>query len=310
MTGWCLEIETVGGTVDLSIAKTESIDPVIPGSGAGNLTYVISVTNQGPDPATNVTVDEALVLPGDVTLDGVVASAGSYLSPTWTIPSLSVGASEQLTLTLTAGAGAPAGTDIISNTVTITGADGTVINTGDDSATENTSIDDETRCGLSVGTHTFNQTSRPVTITVNTLGTLDCITITPVDGDHPNAPSGIAGTSDLFWDISAIGGGFDVDVTFPTDTVVGASHKTCRTDDNGSNWDCQADADGAPNTISRENVTDFSEWQNCGSCGPTAIGLQQNAAQGQLTIAIWLAGVLSLAAMTCLVWRRSRSVPV
>jgi uncharacterized repeat protein (TIGR01451 family) len=127
--------------VDLSLAKTESIDPVVAGSGPDNLVYTITLTNTGVTPATNITVDETPnVLPGGVTVSSVVPATGSFTSPVWTVPSLAAGASTTLTVNLTVDATASPGTDVISNTATITGSTEGRINTGDESATVATSI--------------------------------------------------------------------------------------------------------------------------------------------------------------------------
>jgi len=132
--------------VDLQVSKSESADPVVPGSGAGNLVYTVTVTNAGPSDATGVTIGEDLTLPSGVTRDSVVPSAGNFVDTagpdgTWTL-NLASGASATLTVTLTAGVATQTGTDVISNTANVTdiAAGETLINTGDDSATESTSV--------------------------------------------------------------------------------------------------------------------------------------------------------------------------
>ena len=59
------------------MTKSESIDPVVAGSGFGNLTYVITLTNNGPSPATNITVTEQLTLPAGVMGESATPSAGA-----------------------------------------------------------------------------------------------------------------------------------------------------------------------------------------------------------------------------------------
>ena len=56
---------------DVSITKTDSPDPVVVpvGGNPGNITYTITVTNNGPDPATGVSVVDGL--PGNVTFVSV-----------------------------------------------------------------------------------------------------------------------------------------------------------------------------------------------------------------------------------------------
>jgi uncharacterized repeat protein (TIGR01451 family) len=80
------ESTSIAGEVDLVVTKTESIDPVVAGSGAGNLTYVVTVTNNGPSDATGVTLSEALTLPSGVSVDSITPSQGSFSDPTQTVP--------------------------------------------------------------------------------------------------------------------------------------------------------------------------------------------------------------------------------
>ncbi len=134
------ECTSIARQVDLQVSKTESIDPVIAGSGTGNLTYTVTVENAGPSDASAVTLSEVLTLPAGVTVDSVTPSQGSFVAPTWTVGDLAAGASATLTVVVTVGPSAPAGTDVICDTATVTGANETLILTGDDSATECTSI--------------------------------------------------------------------------------------------------------------------------------------------------------------------------
>ena len=130
--------------VDLEVSVTESLDPVVAGSGAGNLVYVVTVTNNGPSDATGVTISEDLTLPAGVTRDSVVASAGTFADTTapdgtWTLD-LAAGASETLTVTLTVDASTTGGTDVISNTAVVTALNEVDTNSGNNSATEATSV--------------------------------------------------------------------------------------------------------------------------------------------------------------------------
>jgi uncharacterized repeat protein (TIGR01451 family) len=140
------ESTSVARLVDLAITKTESVDPVLAGSAAGNLVYVVTVTNNGPSNATGVSISEDLSLPAGVTRASVVPSAGSFVDTTtpdgtWTLD-LAATASATLTVTLSANASAAVGTDLISNTATVTGTSGgeTLTNTGNDSVTVSTSV--------------------------------------------------------------------------------------------------------------------------------------------------------------------------
>jgi uncharacterized repeat protein (TIGR01451 family) len=139
------ETTTVNRRVDLVVTKTESADPVRAGSGVGNLTYIVTVTNNGPSDASGVTVGEDITLPTGVTVVSVTPSVGTFVNTTapdgtWTIATLANGASATLTVVLTAGATATTGTDTISDTATITGANETLILTTNDSDSESTSV--------------------------------------------------------------------------------------------------------------------------------------------------------------------------
>ena len=54
---------TVQASADLSVTKSDSPDPVVAGQ---NLTYTINFTNNGPNPATSVTVSDTV--PANTTL--------------------------------------------------------------------------------------------------------------------------------------------------------------------------------------------------------------------------------------------------
>jgi len=135
------ESTSVTGRVDLVVTKTESVDPVVAGSGPSNLTYVITLGNHGPSNANAVEVSELLTLPAGVSVDSVTPSTGIWVSPTWTIPTLPSGDSETLTVVLTVGPSASEGVDVVADTAAIVSANETLINTGDDSATESTSVE-------------------------------------------------------------------------------------------------------------------------------------------------------------------------
>ena len=133
---------SISREVDLQVTVTESADPVAAGSGSGNLTYTVIFTNTGPSDASDVALDLVQILPGGVTIDSITPSSGSFINPTWTIPSLPTSVSETLTIVLTVSAATSAGTDVISTTATITNANETIINTGDDLDSEATSVTD------------------------------------------------------------------------------------------------------------------------------------------------------------------------
>jgi uncharacterized repeat protein (TIGR01451 family) len=99
---------------DLGIIKT--VNDATPQVGT-NVTFSITVTNHGPDTATNVVVND--VLPNGLTLVSFPATQGTYVpgSGVWTVGSLANG--RVATLTMTALVQTPANR---TNTATVTGA--------------------------------------------------------------------------------------------------------------------------------------------------------------------------------------------
>jgi uncharacterized repeat protein (TIGR01451 family) len=127
---------TVNGSVDLSITKTDSADPVVAGA---TLTYTIVVTNNGPSTATNVVVTDPLptglvFASGTATGGGTVTNSGSTV--TASIPTLASGASATITIATTV---ATTATGTLSNTATVAGAE-TDTNTANNSAVAQTTI--------------------------------------------------------------------------------------------------------------------------------------------------------------------------
>ena len=65
---------------DLVIGKT--VDNGTPDEG-DTVTFTVTVTNNGPAQASNVSIDD--VLPAGLTAGTITPSQGSYTAPTWTI---------------------------------------------------------------------------------------------------------------------------------------------------------------------------------------------------------------------------------
>src|SRR5207249_8734927 len=128
--------------IDLKVTKTESIDPVVAGSGNDNLVYVVTVKNQGFSDASGVQLSETLTLPAGVTVDTITPSAGTFDggTNTWTVGTLASGASETLTVKLTVGSSTAAGSDVISDTAMVTTVNETDTDGSNDQATESTSV--------------------------------------------------------------------------------------------------------------------------------------------------------------------------
>jgi uncharacterized repeat protein (TIGR01451 family) len=102
-------------TADLSVTKTDAPDPVTVGS---NLTYTVTVTNNGPDAATGVTLTDAL--PAGVTFVSVTPVAPTCTQAGGVVAcdlgTLASGANTTVTIVVT-----PTQAGEISNGVTVTG---------------------------------------------------------------------------------------------------------------------------------------------------------------------------------------------
>ena len=103
--------------VDLSLTKTDSPDPVAPGS---TLTYSLAVTNAATGSATATGVFVMDTLPAGVTFSSATPSQGSYNSGTgvWTVGTLGVTGSATMELNVTVGAGLASGT-VLTNTAVV-----------------------------------------------------------------------------------------------------------------------------------------------------------------------------------------------
>ena len=121
---------TVGNGADLVTGKT--VDNGTPNEG-DTIIYTLTLTNNGPAQATNLTLTDQL--PAGVTYvsdDG----AGAYVSGTglWTIGTLNNGATATLNITATVDVGTSGNT--ITNTITVVSADQTDSNTTADDPSE------------------------------------------------------------------------------------------------------------------------------------------------------------------------------
>ncbi|MCA9982393.1 MAG: DUF11 domain-containing protein, partial [Anaerolineales bacterium] len=112
-------VVTLTPQTSLTLTQRDAPDPVSAGSGLGNLTYAITVTNSGPSTASNVTVTHTLDLPTGVSLDGRALSTGAFGGGVWSIPSLAPNSTAHLTATLTVGAEAISQTNAITSTAVL-----------------------------------------------------------------------------------------------------------------------------------------------------------------------------------------------
>ncbi|MCA9265565.1 MAG: DUF11 domain-containing protein [Planctomycetales bacterium] len=113
-------------SLNLSVVKGVSNSMPLFGS---DVTFSMTVTNQGPSAATNVTYSD--VLPAGLTFVSANATAGSYSSSTgqWTIGSMANSASETLTVVATVNT-----TSKVTNTITLGNVDQTDSNAADNTA--------------------------------------------------------------------------------------------------------------------------------------------------------------------------------
>lgn len=111
------EQTTVTPITDLSITKTDDVDPVDAG---GTLVYTLTVLNAGPSTATGVNVTD--VLPADVSFTAATTSVGTVSESngtvTATVGTLVSGASATVTITVAASGSA---TGTFTNNASVTG---------------------------------------------------------------------------------------------------------------------------------------------------------------------------------------------
>lgn len=110
--------------VHVTTHAADSIDPVVAGSGVGNLVYTVTLVSTGSASADDVAVDVDLTLPSGVSLVAVTPSTGSWDGSEWTLTTLGSGEEATLTLELTVGAATVGGPDVIAVAAAVTAADG------------------------------------------------------------------------------------------------------------------------------------------------------------------------------------------
>ncbi len=135
---------TVTRQIDLAITKTDSIDPATPG---GQLTYTITVTNNGPSTATNVSVTD--VLPSGTTFSSATASQGTATHASGTVTgslgTINSGSNATITLIVDVSSSASGS---LSNTSTVTATE-TETNSANNSATQVTTLTQQADLSIS-----------------------------------------------------------------------------------------------------------------------------------------------------------------
>ena len=137
------ETTSIVAGVDLIVTKTGSDDPVIAGSGNGNLSYLIEVTNRGPLAATGLELTHIPSLGDGIPIESVTPSIGAFNNQTWTVGDLAVGATASLEISLTVGPSAEAASPGFTSTSSVRAVDQAQINTGDESVTSSRNINRE-----------------------------------------------------------------------------------------------------------------------------------------------------------------------
>jgi uncharacterized repeat protein (TIGR01451 family) len=138
-----VEVQSVDPVADLEVTKV--VDDSMPNLG-DQVTFTVTLTNQGPDDATNVMVSDTI--PAGLMVDSITAATGTTFSlATWTIPSLPAAAgSNSVTLTIVA---------------TVTDSNVTITNTAEVEASDQ--MDSDSTPGNNVASED-DQDSAPITV--------------------------------------------------------------------------------------------------------------------------------------------------
>ncbi len=99
-------------SIDMGGEIQASVDPVVAGSGVGNLVYTVTATNYGPDAADTAYANVGWNLfPAAAIVDSITVSTGTYTHTTsidWDIGPLAIGQGATMTIVITVGADIPA----------------------------------------------------------------------------------------------------------------------------------------------------------------------------------------------------------
>ena len=164
---------------DLSITKTDLPDPVVAGT---NLTYTLTVTNNGPSDATGVVATDTL--PAGVTLVSATPSQGSCTLTTCNLGNLASGASATVTIVVNVASSTACGSTL-TNSVSVTGNE-TDPNAANNTATANTAVICQTDLSI-----TKNDSPDPIHTNTQLTYTIS------VSNDGPSDASGVAITDPL-----------------------------------------------------------------------------------------------------------------
>jgi predicted outer membrane repeat protein len=161
------------------------------------------------------------------------------------------------------------------------------------------------------GTYTFGPTLVKVQIEDDG-GCLTGLGVQRVEENHPNATSGIQ--TGRYWTLTPAGcsEGFTATLTLPIDVTPLTHEKACRWDTTLTQWDCGQDANNSlsgdgpvamPDIVTRDPVTQLSDWAVGNNVGPNAISLYAFSAVWDRT---WLLALALGLCMVILIYRRWR----
>lgn len=128
--------------VDLGFALAGSRDPVLAGFELPqNLSHTLTILNNGPSDASGVSVNLDQFFPDGVVIDAVTPEAGTSLAGSvWSVGDLAVGQSVDLVTDFSVPGTVQGGEDLISTLAAVSGANETLIQTGDDQITVATDV--------------------------------------------------------------------------------------------------------------------------------------------------------------------------
>jgi uncharacterized repeat protein (TIGR01451 family) len=146
-----LTITGSSASADLGVQASGS-SSVIAGttSGTNNLTYTVTLTNTGPNSASNIQVTDTLTLPTGVTVSSATsASQGSYNlgSGLWSVGSLANGASATLTLVLSVPSSVASGA-VVQESASVTASSVADPNSANNTSSTSTTV--QTQADLSI----------------------------------------------------------------------------------------------------------------------------------------------------------------
>ena len=262
--------------VDIDLSVVDSPDPVVAGSGTGNLTHTFTIANTSAEDATGVEVDllTASIPATGVGIDSIKDGADVDVTFPWTIGDLAAGASVTVTITLTVGPDAVDG-ETVSATLGLTAVDQVDSDDTNDEAVDPTTIEREFDLGLAVVdapdpviagagspnlTHTFTLSrsgpSDAAGIEVTLTDSNFPAGVTPIDFDPSVGSMDLDGTTWLVGDWAADQNG--IDQTLVVALTVDGSVDTC------------ADCIFAEYTVAAASGTD-TDSSNDSAVDPTSV---------------------------------------